>query len=102
MLKDKNYQKALDLVNADPTPAKLTEVQLAEMIADAKVARDAYNAQAAAVKEHHNKVYGPMCEEKTRLEIKMHELDIRLGGLESKDPKVSIMVKLVMKALAKK
>lgn len=102
MLKDKNFQKALELVNADPTPAKLSQEAQANLIADLKVAKDEYEKQAAAVKLHYNTVYEPMCAEKARLEIRMHELTIRVEKLAVNDQAFAKMMKLVMAALNKK
>ena len=101
MLKDKNYQRALELVEAEPTP-KLTIEQQAELIADLKVATDAYNEQDRLVKAHYKAVYEPMCAKKAELEIRMHELDIRVSKFVANNPAADAMVKLVMKALKAK
>ena len=99
MLKDKNYQKALELVAAKPTPAKLTVDDQADLIAELKLAKDAYEAQDKLVKDHYKSVYEPMCTEKAVLEIRMHELQIRIDQLTANNPAADAMVKLVMKAL---
>ena len=101
MLKEKNIAKAKELVEAKPT-GKLTIEQQAELIADLKVAKDAYEEAAAATKAHYKEVYEPMCARKAELEIRMHELQIRIDQITDGNPAADAMVKLVMKALKKK
>lgn len=101
MLKEKNIAKAKELVAAKPT-GKLTIEQQAELIADLKVARDAYEKQAALMKDHYKTIYEPMCAKKAELEIRMHELQIRIDQITDGNPAADAMVKLVMKALKAK
>lgn len=101
MLKEKNIAKAKDIVAANPT-GKLTIDQQAELIADLKVAKDAYEAQAELTKRHYKEIYEPMCAKKAELEIRMHELQIRIDQITDGNPAADAMVKLVMKALKAK
>lgn len=101
MLKDKNIEKAKAIVAESPT-GKLTLDQQADLIANLKLAKDAYFEAAKATKEHYKEVYEPMCARKAELEIRMHELQFRIDEITEGNPAADAMVKLVMKALNKK
>ena len=101
MLKEKNYAKAEQLVLAKPT-GKLSMDQQADLIAELSIAKEAYEKQAALTKDHYKSVYEPMCSLKAELEIRMHELQIRIDQVTAGNPAAEAMVKLVMKKLATK
>lgn len=102
MLKDKNIVKAMELVEAEGVDVNMSLEDLARMQVELEIAERAYEEQFKLVKEHHNTIYGPMCETKTQLEIAMHKLRIKFDKVKSKNPGFAALVKLAAKTAKKK
>lgn len=100
MLKEKNLQVAMDLVEKNPT-GKMTAEQVADMIAESIVAEREYNKIANEVKEFYNTVYEPMCARKREAEIKMHELRLRIEQIQNQNVAQDALVKRVLMAVKK-
>lgn len=101
MLKEKNLVAAMEIVEKEGVNTNMSLEDLAKLHTDMEIAEEAYEKQAAIVKEHNNKVYAPMCAEKTKLEVAMHVARIKFEKVKAANPAFASLVKLAQKAAKK-
>ena len=100
-MKEKNIEKAMEIVNAEGVDVKMSLEQLAELQVEKEVAERAYQQQADIVKQHNKAVYAPMCEKKMELEVRMHVLRLKFQKVVATNPGFAALVKLAQKQAKK-
>ena len=98
-IKDKNLFAAQAQVDAlkESDLKKLGIEEVAKLAIEADAVERELKTQAALVKEHVHKVYGPMCAKKKELEIKFAFLSAKLEKVKEINPNVAAIAKLVGK-----
>lgn len=102
MLKEKNVVKAMELVEKEGVDVNMPLEKLAELHTELEIAEKAYEDQVEIVKKHSKEIYAPMCEEKTRLEVRMQALRIKFAKVTAANPSFAALVKLANKTAAKR
>ena len=99
MKKEKNLLKAMNLIEQDDfDPKSLSMAEIADLMTELAQADAAFKSQDALVKKHHNEVYGPMCEIKAELDIKLRLLELKIERIREVNPVFAAMEKLVKRA----
>lgn len=95
-IKDKNVAvaKAQMAKVKDADLKELTIEQLVALAMELEANEKALIAQAKVVKDHVNKIYGPMCAKKRDLEVKVAFLTAKLERAKAVNEKFTGLVKL--------